>query len=119
MSSAQVIEISPGNDAQPLHRNLENTHPFIAMGPTDPDVSLNFSIVIADFTEENGAARVIRGSDHWSELNDRGTHEMTIPVEMKVGDVLLISGKVVHGGGANRSVDVSVEVLLLLLDRNT
>jgi ectoine hydroxylase-related dioxygenase (phytanoyl-CoA dioxygenase family) len=44
---------------------------------------------------------------------------MTIPVEMKVGDVLLISGKVVHGGGANRSVDVSVEVLLLLLDQNT
>jgi ectoine hydroxylase-related dioxygenase (phytanoyl-CoA dioxygenase family) len=44
---------------------------------------------------------------------------MTIPVDMKAGDVLFISGKVVHGGGANRSVDISVKVLLLLLNRNT
>ncbi|KAJ5705878.1 hypothetical protein N7536_001567 [Penicillium majusculum] len=42
MSTAQVIEISHGNDAQPLHRDLENTHPFIAMGPMGPDVSLRF-----------------------------------------------------------------------------
>lgn len=106
MSTAQVIEISPGNDAQPLHRDLENTHPFIAMGPTGPEVSLNFLIALSDFTDENGATRVIPGSNHWSDFNDRGTHEMTMPAEMKAGDVLLISGKVVHGGGANRSVDV-------------
>jgi len=80
MSTAQVIEISPGNDAQPLYRDLENTHPFIAMGPTGPDVSLNFSIALADFTEENGATRVIPGSNHWSDFNECGTHEMTILV---------------------------------------
>jgi ectoine hydroxylase-related dioxygenase (phytanoyl-CoA dioxygenase family) len=106
MSTAQVIEISPGNDAQPLHRDLENTHPFIAMGSTGPEVSLNFLIALSDFTEENGATRVIPGSNHWSDFNNRGTPEMTIPAEMKAGDVLLISGKVVHGGGANRSVDI-------------
>jgi ectoine hydroxylase-related dioxygenase (phytanoyl-CoA dioxygenase family) len=106
MSTAQVIEISPGNDAQPLHRDLENSYPFIAMGPTGPEVNLNFLIALSDFTEENGATRVIPGSNHWPDFNDRGTAEMTIPAEMNAGDVLLISGKVVHGGGANRSVDV-------------
>ncbi|CAI7661156.1 unnamed protein product [Penicillium pancosmium] len=105
MSTAQVIEISPGNEAQPLHRDLENTHPFIAMGPTGPEASLNFLIALSDFTEENGATRVIPGSNHWSDFNDRGKPEMTIPAEMKAGDVLLISGKVVHGGGANKSLD--------------
>lgn len=106
MSTAQVIEINPGNDAQPLHRFLENNYPFIAMGPAGPEVTLNFLIALSDFTEENGATRVIPGSNRWSDFNDRGTPEMTIPAEMNAGDVLLISGKVVHGGSANRSIDV-------------
>ncbi|KAJ6001077.1 hypothetical protein N7481_001486 [Penicillium waksmanii] len=71
-----------------------------------PEVSLNFLIALSDFTEENGATRVIPGSNHWSDFNDPGTPEMTTPAEMKAGDVLLISGKVVHGGGANQSGDV-------------
>ncbi|KAJ5623676.1 hypothetical protein N7490_012281 [Penicillium lividum] len=83
MSTAQVIEISPGIAAQPVHRELENTHPFIAMGPTGPEVSLNFLIALSDFTEGNGATRVIPGRKHWSDFNNRGTPEMTITAEMR------------------------------------
>lgn len=107
MTTAQVIEIGPGNAAQPLHRDLENDYPFIAMGPAGPEVSLNFLIALSDFSEENGATRVIPGSNHWPDFNDRGTPEMTIPAEMSAGDVLLISGKVVHGGGANQTPNTS------------
>src|SRR5215469_13085546 len=32
MTTAQVIEIGPENDAQMLHRDLENWYPFIGMG---------------------------------------------------------------------------------------
>lgn len=105
MTTAQVIEIGPGNDAQMLHRDLENWYPFIGMGKDGPEVCLNFLIAFTDFTEENGATRVIPGSNHWDDFEDRGTPEQTVPAEMKAGDALFFSGKTAHGGGANRTDD--------------
>ncbi|MFI5830021.1 phytanoyl-CoA dioxygenase family protein [Streptomyces sp. NPDC051578] len=105
MTTAQVIEIGPGNKAQMLHRDLENWFPFIGMGPGGPEITINFLVALTDFTEVNGATRVIPGSNHWSDFEDRGTSEQTIPAVMNAGDVLLISGKTAHGGGANRTGD--------------
>ncbi|MFJ6516983.1 ectoine hydroxylase-related dioxygenase (phytanoyl-CoA dioxygenase family) [Streptomyces filamentosus] len=105
MTTAQVIEIGPGNQAQMLHRDLENWFPFIGMGPGGPEVTINFLVALTDFTEENGATRVIPASNHWSDFEDRGTPEQTVPAVMNAGDVLLISGKTAHGGGANRTAD--------------
>jgi ectoine hydroxylase-related dioxygenase (phytanoyl-CoA dioxygenase family) len=105
MTTAQVIDIGPGNKAQMLHRDLENNPPYVAMGPTGPEAMINFLIALSDFTEENGATRVIPRSNHWPDFNDRGSPDMTIPGEMEAGDVLFISGKTVHGGGANVTRD--------------
>ncbi|MFF7440179.1 phytanoyl-CoA dioxygenase family protein [Streptomyces sp. NPDC008122] len=105
MTTAQVIEIGPNSPAQLLHRDLENWFPFIGLGPGGPEVSINFLVALTDFTEENGATRVIPGSNNWSDFEDRGTPEQTIPAEMSAGDALFISGKVVHGGGANQTSD--------------
>ncbi|WP_217140069.1 phytanoyl-CoA dioxygenase family protein [Streptomyces sp. AC627_RSS907] len=105
MTTAQVIEIGPGNKAQMLHRDLENWFPFIGMGPKGPEVTINFLVALTDFTEENGATRVILGSNHWSDFEDRGTPEQTIPAVMNAGDALFISGKTAHGGGANQTDD--------------
>ncbi|KAJ9139376.1 Phytanoyl-dioxygenase [Pleurostoma richardsiae] len=105
MHTAQVIEIGPGNVAQPLHRDLENCHFAILQGPKGAEVNINFLIALTDFTEANGATRFIPGSNHWEDFFDRGTQDMTIPVTMKAGDALFISGKVVHGGGHNRTMD--------------
>ncbi|MEV6657298.1 phytanoyl-CoA dioxygenase family protein [Nocardia fluminea] len=105
MTTAQVIEIGPGNTAQFLHRDLENWFPFVGMGPQGPEVTVNFLIAFTDFTEENGATRVIPGSNHWADFQDRGTPEATIPAIMQAGDALFFSGKTVHGGGANVTTD--------------
>lgn len=105
MVTAQVIEIGPGNTAQPLHRDLENWYPFLSMGPAGPETGVNFFIALTEFTEENGATRVIPGSNHWPDYEERGTPEQTIPAEMHAGDVLLFSGKTAHGGGANVTTD--------------
>lgn len=105
MTTAQVIEIGPGNRAQMLHRDLENWFPFVGMGPAGPEAILNFLIALTDFTEENGATRVIPGSNHWPDFQDRGTPEQTVPAVMKKGDALFFSGKTVHGGGANNTAD--------------
>lgn len=105
MTSAQVIEIGPDSPAQPLHRDLENQYPFVTMGPSGPEVSLNFLIGLTEFTNENGATRVIPGSHLWPDFSDRGKQDMTIPAEIKAGDAILVPGKLVHGGGANRTTD--------------
>jgi ectoine hydroxylase-related dioxygenase (phytanoyl-CoA dioxygenase family) len=105
MTTAQVIEIGPGNSAQLLHRDLENWHPFIQLGKNGPEAILNFLIAFTDFTEENGATRVIPGSNHWDDFEDRGTPEGTIPAVMNAGDALFFSGKTVHGGGANKTTN--------------
>lgn len=105
MTTAQLIEIGPGNKAQMLHRDLENWYPFVALGPKGPEVTVNFLIAFTDFTEENGATRVIPGSHQWENFEDRGTPESTIPVTMEAGDAFFYSGKVVHGGGENKTTD--------------
>jgi ectoine hydroxylase-related dioxygenase (phytanoyl-CoA dioxygenase family) len=105
LTTAQLIEIGPGNKPQTLHRDLENHPPFVAMGPAAPEVMVNFLIALTDFSEANGGTRVIPGSQHWADYRDRGTQEMTVPVEMKAGDAFFFSGKVAHGGGANRTAD--------------
>ncbi|MFT4264947.1 MAG: phytanoyl-CoA dioxygenase family protein [Nocardioides sp.] len=105
MTTAQVIEIGPGNDAQMLHRDLENWYPFVGLGKNGPEVTVNFLIAFTDFTEENGATRVIPGSNHWDDYEDRGTPEQTVPAVMEAGDALFFSGKTAHGGGANRTSD--------------
>ncbi|GAB3199088.1 hypothetical protein GCM10027062_14740 [Nocardioides hungaricus] len=105
MSAAQVIEIGPGNPAQPHHRDMENWPLFRDLGPSADNVTINFLTALCDFTEENGATRVIPGSNHWPDFNEVGVPEDTIPALLQTGDVLLIDGKVAHGGGANRTTD--------------
>lgn len=105
MTTAQVIEIGPGNAPQRLHRDLGNWYPFVAMGPAGPEVTLNFLIALTDFTEENGATRVIPGSNRWPDFTDYSSPEQTIPAIMNAGDALFISGRTVHSGGANVTTD--------------
>lgn len=107
LTTAQVIEIGPGNKVQPLHRDLQNNPPFVKLGLRAPTVIANFMLALTEFTEENGATRIIPGSQLWDEDYSKmsGTQSMTIPAELQAGDALLFSGKVIHGGGANITQD--------------
>jgi ectoine hydroxylase-related dioxygenase (phytanoyl-CoA dioxygenase family) len=96
----QVIAIGPGEPAQAIHRDqwAFDFFPF----PKDYEVQFNTLWAMTDFTELNGATRVVPGSNH---LEDRlkFSEEDSIPAEMRKGSVLLYNGSVYHGGGANRS----------------
>lgn len=103
----QVIAIGPGEPAQMIHRDqwAFDFFPF----PKGYEVQFNTIWALTDFTEENGATRVIPGSNH---LEDRLKFQEadTIPAEMRRGSVLLYNGSVYHGGGANRSQKTRIGV---------
>jgi ectoine hydroxylase-related dioxygenase (phytanoyl-CoA dioxygenase family) len=106
--ATQVIEIGPGNARQLLHRDMSNYPYFLPLGPDGPEVVINFLIPLTEFREDNGATRVIPGSNRWpdfSDVNEERDQARTIPAEMRPGDALLISGKVLHGGGANQTAN--------------
>src|SRR5262245_44440136 len=96
----QIIEIGPGEPAQLVHRDqwAFDFFPF----PSGFEVECHTMWALNDFTDENGATRVIPGSHKWADKMRPGPEE-TIPAEMVKGSVLLYLGSIYHGGGANRS----------------
>jgi ectoine hydroxylase-related dioxygenase (phytanoyl-CoA dioxygenase family) len=96
----QVISIGPGSPGQRIHRD-QWAFDFFDF-PGDYDVQCNTIWALTDFTEANGATRVMPGSQH---LPNAHTHtvEETVPAEMTKGSCLVYTGKVYHGGGANSS----------------
>lgn len=115
MSAGQAIQIHPGNVAQQLHRDQSQFRIFDLMGPAAPEGVINFLIALTEFTEENGATRVIPMSHKWAAFENLGAAEDTIPACMKPGDCLFISGKTVHGGGANMTAAESRRGLALAM----
>ena len=96
----QAIAIGPGESAQPIHRDqwAFDFFPF----PSGYEVQCNTMWALTDFTEENGATRVVLGSN-LAEDKLRFEHDDTEPAAMSRGSVLFYSGSVYHGGGANHS----------------
>lgn len=105
----QVIAIGPGQGAQPVHRDqwAFDFFPF----PPGYDVQCNTIWALTDFTDDNGATRVVPGS-HTDEDHHRYTAADTVPAEMARGSVLVYNGRVYHGGGENRSDAVRLGVNL-------
>jgi len=96
----QAIAIGPEQPAQPIHRDqwAFDFFPF----PRGYEVQCNTIWALTDFTEANGATRVVPGSNHADDgLAYRESDSE--PAEMRRGSVLFYSGSVYHGGGANRS----------------
>ena len=99
----QVIAIGPGSPGQSIHRD-QWAFDFFEF-PADYHVQCNTIWALTDFTEANGATRLMPGSQA---LPDRFDHTVdeTVAAEMAKGSCLLYTGKVYHGGGANSSDDV-------------
>lgn len=95
---AQLIRIMPGQAAQAIHRDRW------AWGRQMPGIEpqVNTIWALTEFTAANGATQVIPGSQVWSD--DRKAQPAEIArAEMRKGSVLVYTGTVFHGGGANVS----------------
>ena len=94
----QIIRIRPGETAQTIHRDRW------AWGKHLSHLEPQFNTIwaITDFTSENGATQVVPGSTQWPD-DQEIQPEQIVQAEMKTGSVLVYSGSVFHGGGANTS----------------
>jgi hypothetical protein len=105
----QVIAVGPDSPSQGLHRD-QWAFDFFSF-PTGYDVQLNTIWAATDFTEENGATRVVPGSNTVPD-GATYTHDDTVGAVMSRGSVLVYSGSVYHGAGENRSDEVRVGINL-------
>ncbi len=93
-----VMHLAPGESAQSLHRDT-NLWPFA--NPAPP-LTLATMWAVSEFTRENGATLLVPGSHLWSD--ERAPEPIEVEsAAMPAGSVLLYTGNVIHGGGANRS----------------
>ncbi len=106
LSIASTMEIFPGETPQAIHQDdayfrLQRPHPALV---------LNTMWALTDFTEANGATRLVPGSAHFT--RPVSVDEPSLAAEMPKGSVLLWDGACWHGGGANLSDGVRFGVSL-------
>jgi len=98
ISSLSSIAIDAGETAQPIHADDQ----VIPLEKPHAPVVCNSMWALTDFTEANGATRLVPGSHRKPNPDYGGAYE-TIAAEMPKGSVLIWDGALWHGGGANRT----------------
>jgi ectoine hydroxylase-related dioxygenase (phytanoyl-CoA dioxygenase family) len=106
-SAPVAIHIGPGETAQVLHRD-EDIYP---LPRPHQEVVVNTMWAMCDFTEANGATRLVPGSHTW-EPGRRARDDEVLTADMPAGSVLFYRGSLVHGGGANRTDEPRLGVIL-------
>lgn len=97
VSSLSSITIHPGETAQPIHADDQ----VIGIAKPHRAVTANSMWAVTDFTEANGATRIIPGSHLADHSPTYGQHYDSICAEMPAGSILVWDGGLWHGGGAN------------------
>jgi ectoine hydroxylase-related dioxygenase (phytanoyl-CoA dioxygenase family) len=97
VSSLSSITIGPGETAQPIHADDQ----VIPIAKPHPASTANSMWALTDFTEANGATRIIPGTHLAADSPNYGQHYGSIPAEMRAGSILVWHGSLWHAGGAN------------------
>jgi ectoine hydroxylase-related dioxygenase (phytanoyl-CoA dioxygenase family) len=108
ISSLSSISILPGETAQPIHADDQ----LIPLGKPHVPTVCNSMWALTDFTEANGATRIIPGSHLRDHNPDYGAPYDSIAAEMPKGSVLIWHGSLWHGGGANTTDERRVGIAM-------
>jgi ectoine hydroxylase-related dioxygenase (phytanoyl-CoA dioxygenase family) len=107
LSAPTAIEIEPGEVAQVLHPD-DAIYP---LARPHAELVVNVMWPFDDFTEANGATRIVPGSHRW--IDERpGPDTETVSVCMPAGSMLVYRGSLWHGGGANTTERERIGVVL-------
>jgi hypothetical protein len=84
--------------------DLLNAAPIFQAIPIAPRVlGVNVILALSEFTQANGATRLVPGSHAWDHYPEPGVSYESIAAEMPKGGALFTLGSTYHGGGANRT----------------
>ena len=108
VSSLSSIAIDPGERAQPIHADDQ----LIPIPKPHVAIICNTMWALTEFTEANGATRIIPGSHLWDHNPDYGAPYDSIAAEMEEGSVLVWHGSLWHGGGANRTKERRIGIAM-------
>lgn len=108
VSSLSSITIQPGETAQPLHADDQ----LIPLPKPHPPTVCNTMWALTDFTDANGATRVVPGSHLAADNPVYGAAYDTVAAEMPRGSVLVWHGSLWHGGGANTTGERRVGIAM-------
>jgi ectoine hydroxylase-related dioxygenase (phytanoyl-CoA dioxygenase family) len=108
VSSLSSIAIGPDGSPQPIHADDQ----VIPLPKPHPPTVCNTMWALTEFTEANGATRIIPGTHTADESPDLARHYDSIPAEMAMGSVLIWHGSLWHGGGANTTTDRRVGIAM-------
>jgi ectoine hydroxylase-related dioxygenase (phytanoyl-CoA dioxygenase family) len=108
VSSLSSIAIDPGESAQPIHADDQ----LIPLTKPHVPTVCNTMWALTDFTEANGATRIIPGSHRRDHSPDFGAPYDSIAAEMSAGSVLVWHGSLWHGGGANTTDERRVGIAM-------
>ena len=99
LSTMGSAVIGPGEKDQPIHVD----DGVYAFPRPHPNLVCNTMWALTDFTTENGATRVVPGSNNWAEDPDPGSSYSEVQLEMPAGSIAFVVGSCYHGAGANQS----------------
>jgi Phytanoyl-CoA dioxygenase (PhyH) len=95
----QLVTIGPGEPAQMIHRDQWSFDRFQFPQGFEAEVATMWAVT--DFTEASGATRMVVGSHRWKDDPDEVDSALSTPAVMTKGSVLVYTGSIFHGGGAN------------------
>jgi ectoine hydroxylase-related dioxygenase (phytanoyl-CoA dioxygenase family) len=108
VSSLSSIAIGPGESAQPIHADDQ----LLPIPKPHPPTVCNTMWALTDFTEANGATRLVPGSHLLDHNPTYGQDYPSVPAAMAKGSVLVWHGSLWHGGGANRTGERRVGIAM-------
>ncbi len=107
LSGPVGIDIGPGESPQGLHRD-DSVYPIPW---PHQQVVLNTMWALDDFTTDNGATVIVPGS-HRTAPDEMPSASEIVTATMPAGSMMFYSGTVWHGGGANRTQERRLGVIL-------
>jgi hypothetical protein len=104
LNHSHFINVGPGAKGQPLHRDEGIWRSFPGLG-AGSHLQLASIVALVDFTEENGATRVLPGSHLWEETVFETTADPSAVARatMPAGSAVIYTGWTFHGAGRNET----------------